>query len=349
MSIARSHPRRRLGAAGAPRPCTTSPPSAGVSIRTVSRVVNDRPGPALAHTGPRAPTSSSELGYRPNLLARGLVTRQSFTLGLIATYLIDPFFSRAGPGHPAGRAIGTDTSSSSPAPRVTTTASSTSSTRSSIVGCDGLIVFPVRGSQDQLRERRSPRRSPSSPSTTRSIIPRIGSVESDTEGGAHLAVEHLRSGAGASSAWCPARAARPSTSHANAASARPSPTVTDDVRPPRRVGRRDDGRRGRRRAPTARRGSPTSTACLPTTTSWRSGRSGRSRTSAATSPTTWRSIGVDDVALSALVRPALTTVRIDREQMGARAVDMLMQIARDPHGPPRRETVDVSLVRRDSA
>ena len=60
-------------------------------------------------------------------------------------------------------------------------------------------------------------------------------------------------------------------------------------------------------------------------------------------------IGVDDIALSALVRPALTTVRIDREQMGARAVDMLMQMRSGPDGRARRETVDVSLVRRDSA
>ena len=60
-------------------------------------------------------------------------------------------------------------------------------------------------------------------------------------------------------------------------------------------------------------------------------------------------IGVDDIALSALVRPSLTSVRIDREQMGARAVEMLMQMRSDPDGPPRRETVDVSLVRRDSA
>jgi LacI family transcriptional regulator len=34
-----------------------------------------------------------ELGYRPNLLARSLVTRQSSTFGLIATYLTDPLFS----------------------------------------------------------------------------------------------------------------------------------------------------------------------------------------------------------------------------------------------------------------
>ena len=52
---------------------------------------------------------------------------------------------------------------------------------------------------------------------------------------------------------------------------------------------------------------------------------------------------------SDLVRPSLTSVRIDREQMGARAVEMLMQMRSDPDGPPRRMTVDVSLVRRDSA
>ena len=45
-------------------------------------------------------------------------------------------------------------------------------------------------------------------------------------------------------------------------------------------------------------------------------------------------IGVDDIALSALVRPALTTIRIDRQQMGARAVEMGMQLRGDPDGPP---------------
>ena len=42
-------------------------------------------------------------------------------------------------------------------------------------------------------------------------------------------------------------------------------------------------------------------------------------------------VGVDDVAVSALVRPALTTIRLDREQMGARAVDMLMRMRADPN------------------
>ena len=60
-------------------------------------------------------------------------------------------------------------------------------------------------------------------------------------------------------------------------------------------------------------------------------------------------IGVDDVALSALVRPALTTIRIDRQQMGARAVEMVMQLRGDPDGSPRRETVEVQLGRRESA
>jgi LacI family transcriptional regulator, galactose operon repressor len=45
-------------------------------------------------------------------------------------------------------------------------------------------------------------------------------------------------------------------------------------------------------------------------------------------------VGVDDVEFSALVRPSLTTVRIDREQMGGRAVDMLMQMRADPDVPP---------------
>ena len=89
--------RGRLTYAFEPMRITTPPPStgrlagraptlhdiaehAGVSIRTVSRVVNDRPGPA-ATPAARVLESIEHLGYRPNLLARGLVTRRASRSG----------------------------------------------------------------------------------------------------------------------------------------------------------------------------------------------------------------------------------------------------------------------------
>jgi len=66
---------------------------AGVSINTVSRVVNDRPD-VREETRTRVREVIAALGYRPNGLARSLVRRQSRTLGLIVTDTTNPNTAR---------------------------------------------------------------------------------------------------------------------------------------------------------------------------------------------------------------------------------------------------------------
>lgn len=56
---------------------------AGVSYQTVSRVVNKHPSVA-GPTRERVLASIEKLDYRPNQLARGLVTRRSYTIGIVA-------------------------------------------------------------------------------------------------------------------------------------------------------------------------------------------------------------------------------------------------------------------------
>ena len=56
---------------------------AGVSHQTVSRVLNDRPNVRPA-TRERVLAAIRELGYRPNAAARTLVTRRTHTLGVIS-------------------------------------------------------------------------------------------------------------------------------------------------------------------------------------------------------------------------------------------------------------------------
>ena len=56
---------------------------AGVSHQTVSRVLNDHPSVRPA-TRERVLRAVSELGYRPNGLARGLVRRRSHVLGVVS-------------------------------------------------------------------------------------------------------------------------------------------------------------------------------------------------------------------------------------------------------------------------
>ena len=65
---------------------------AGVSISTVSRVVNNSAG--VAHRKKEAVLHAmSELSYKPNSFAKALVSQKSDTIGLVVGDLGDPFFS----------------------------------------------------------------------------------------------------------------------------------------------------------------------------------------------------------------------------------------------------------------
>jgi LacI family transcriptional regulator len=64
----------------------------GVSVMTVSKVMRDQPGVA-SKTRKRVQSKAAELGYRPNLTARSLVTGQSSQVGIIVPTLLHPFFA----------------------------------------------------------------------------------------------------------------------------------------------------------------------------------------------------------------------------------------------------------------
>jgi LacI family transcriptional regulator len=66
---------------------------AGVSLKTVSRVINDEPGVAVA-TAARVSEAIAELGFQRNDLARSLRQgRTSSTLGLVIEDVANPFYS----------------------------------------------------------------------------------------------------------------------------------------------------------------------------------------------------------------------------------------------------------------
>ena len=65
---------------------------AGVTKQTVSNVIN-RPEVVDPRTRQRIETLIGELGYRPNLLARGLATGRTMMVGLIVPNLSNPFYA----------------------------------------------------------------------------------------------------------------------------------------------------------------------------------------------------------------------------------------------------------------
>ncbi len=64
---------------------------AGVSLMTVSRVVNDRPGVG-SETRERVREAIDALGYRPNIVARGLKAASSRSIGLMVPDVTNPYF-----------------------------------------------------------------------------------------------------------------------------------------------------------------------------------------------------------------------------------------------------------------
>jgi DNA-binding LacI/PurR family transcriptional regulator len=64
---------------------------AGVSINTVSRVVNGY-GEVSEATGKRVMAAIEELGFRPNALARSLVSGKSLSVAFIIPQITDPFY-----------------------------------------------------------------------------------------------------------------------------------------------------------------------------------------------------------------------------------------------------------------
>lgn len=68
--------------------------AAGVAYQTVSRVINDKPDVA-ENTRRRVWQVIEELGYQPSVIARGLASNKTFTLGLITADFSDYFFAQA--------------------------------------------------------------------------------------------------------------------------------------------------------------------------------------------------------------------------------------------------------------
>ena len=71
--------------------------AAGVSRQTVSRAINDK-GEISPVTKKRVLDAVKELGYQPNRMAQGMVTQRTFTVGLIVSDITNPFFPEVARG-----------------------------------------------------------------------------------------------------------------------------------------------------------------------------------------------------------------------------------------------------------
>lgn len=66
---------------------------AGVSIATVSRVINNSPHKVHRATRARVLKAIRELDYRPNALAQGLILKKTMTIGIIIPDISNPYYA----------------------------------------------------------------------------------------------------------------------------------------------------------------------------------------------------------------------------------------------------------------
>ena len=315
----------------------------GVAPRTVSRVVNDEGGYSEA-TRQRILEAIEELRYRPNLLARGLITRRSGTVGLVVRDLGDPLFVLlAATAQDAFREQGRSmffASSGNDADRQGEVLQSLWSH-----AVDGMIVVPVGDSSHQLSDY-GRRGVPIVAVGTLVDAPNVVCVVFDAEAGVRLGADRLldtgrRSiGLIGSSAWSYALCSG-TESLGDAFAASPDAQVSVvQVQPTV-----DGGAAGMEELLAMR---PDLDGILACNDFVAIGAMGVARARGKRVPDDIAVLGFGDIESCAYVTPALTTVRLDANLLAGAVVAALERLIDQPGEQHDPVVLPVELVVRDS-
>lgn len=317
----------------------------GVSPRTVSRVVNDEGGFSEA-TRARVLEAVEDLGYQPNMLARGLITRRSGTVGLVGVDMTDPFFPAMAEGiqnaaRETGRTMFFASNDGDPQRQTEVFRSLLSH------AVDGVIVFPAPGTVDELAAY-ARRGMPLVIVDDIVEFPNLASVSFDLEDGAKQAAQHLlatgrrRIGMIGSEVTVP-RTRRRERGFRQAFENAPTGTQTPDlVRVHPTVTGGSDGLQRL----LARRGDLDGIFAyndLIAVGAMRAAQSAGYRV-----PDDLAIVGCNDIEMSALVSPGLTTIRLDRPRLSAEAIRVLHDLIETPGANPAPVVLPVELVVRES-
>lgn len=318
----------------------------GVSARTVSRVVNDEGGFTEA-TRARVLDAIDELGYRPNLMARGLTRRRSDTIGLVTAEMRDPFFPEFADGVEraaltVGRTMFLASSNADPDRQ-----------RRALIslighGVDGAIVFPAAGSRDDLV--RIAKELPIVVVNDELDAPGIASVTAEIEQGAVLATDHLlQRGRRRVALLIETEAHRRGLSASRRARgyrlAHQRNSVPIDERLVIGVENSVDG--GRTGAEHALGLAEPPDAIFAYNDVIAIGALQRCLALGYAVPDDIAIVGFDDIMMCEATSPPLTSVRIDRDQLGRSAVEMLLHLVESGPAPPQRLPVEL-IVRQSS-
>ena len=317
----------------------------GVSPRTVSRVVNDEGGFSEV-TRVRVLEAVEDLGYQPNMLARGLITHRSGTFGLVGVDMTDPFFPAMAEGiQNAARETGRTIFFASNDGDSQRQAEVFRSLWSHAV--DGVIVFPAPGTIDQLAGY-ARRGMPLVVVDDIVEFPNLASVSFDLEDGAVRAAQHLL-----------------------ATGRRRIGMIGSEITVPR-TRRRERGFYQAFESPPVGAELPELVRVQPTVSGGAAGLQkllerrpdldgifayndlmavGAMRAAQASGyrvPDDIAIVGCNDIEMSALLNPGLTTIRLDRPRLSAEAIRVLHELIEEPTSNPTPLVLPVELVIRES-
>jgi LacI family transcriptional regulator len=318
---------------------------ARVSIKTVSRVVNNQ-GEISEETRQRVLAAIEELGYRRSKVARALVTRHTETIGLIVGDIANPFFPELARGV-------MDTAEAREYNVFVCNSDGIVEQEARILrsladhAVDGVIIYPGFGGGDNLRA--FAKHTPLVAINCFFDYPGASRVMIDTRRGANLAVSYLiekgHTAVGMLAGWAPSlNLMRRVRGYRDALRAHELPFVQEWVLPGPPV-----VARGVESTHQLLIQYPQITAIFAYNDLLAVGAMRACQELGRRVPDDCAIIGFDDIPLAAMLAPPLTTVGVDKYELGRQAMSRLLDMLDSPGTSFPPIYLDVELVIRGSA
>ncbi|MEV8372399.1 LacI family DNA-binding transcriptional regulator [Kribbella sp. NPDC056861] len=313
---------------------------AGVSASTVSRALS-LPEVVNATTRARVRQAADQLGYEPNKAARGLITGRTGNIGLVVPDLANPFFpsvmkgvqARARSHDVAVFLADTDEDAMAEAGLV----------RALAKQVDGLILCSPRATDDELAAIAQD----TNVVLVNRVVAGVPAVTFDNEGGMRQAISHLAALGHRRIAWVGGPATSWSSVQRELGLRTAAETQGVELVPVGQFAPTYDG--GVAAADQAV--ATGATAVVTFNDLVAIGLLARLHTRGIDVPGDLSVVGIDDIAMAGMSRPALTSVRLPKQRAGEIAVDLLLALLDDPDaalGPRTLDTLQGELMVRDS-
>lgn len=322
--------------------------AAGVSMMTVSRVMNNKPG-VSDEVRQRILTLAEQMEFRPSQLARGLATRQTATIGFVVPDITNPFFAQIVRGaEDVAFEHGYNLFLVNTAENLERELAAYDSLWQKVI--DGVILCSSRLPIDELEARIE--RFPAVLLFNRILVtpqPHVATLNINDELGARMAVEHFVTQgrtrialvAGPMTSVSAQRRLDGYRAALKAANLGFDPALLEHCPPT------TEGGRAATHAILARR--PKVEGIVAFNDLVAVGVMQACQEAGRNVPKDIAVIGFDDIPLATIIRPRLTTVRVDLLAVGRMAMAAILKLIHHEDGGPSVYQLDPELVVRESA